>query len=155
VRLSKLQKLYLSASDKCAMVFVLWQFKNWKKLGVLSTQLRNLQIAAFTSKDDGWWLKNFILQLAIDTKIFSLHTRQSLYDVQNHRRSRSGVRLTTHLTIKCLIVNYCMRWRGIFKGFSLERGRQIFPKNHCASLFNEDLSNVPNFCRIHLAGQYL
>ncbi len=28
----------------------------------------------------------------------------------------------------------------------------IFPKNLCASLFNDDLSNEPNFGRIHLAG---
>jgi hypothetical protein len=32
-------------------------------------------------------------------------------------------------------------------------GGQIFLKNHCAALFNEDLSNEPNFVRIHLAGQ--
>jgi hypothetical protein len=31
----------------------------------------------------------------------------------------------------------------------------IFLKNHRASLFNDDLSNKPNFGRIHLAGQYL
>ncbi len=31
----------------------------------------------------------------------------------------------------------------------------IFLKNHSASLFNEDLSNEPNFGRIHLAGQYV
>jgi len=33
-------------------------------------------------------------------------------------------------------------------------GRNIL-KSHCASLFNDDLSNEPNFGRIHLAGQYL
>jgi len=30
-----------------------------------------------------------------------------------------------------------------------------FSKNHGASLFNEDLSNEPNFGWIYLAGQYL
>ncbi len=34
-------------------------------------------------------------------------------------------------------------------------GGQIFLKNRRASLFNDDLSNEPNFGRIHLAGQYL
>ncbi len=34
-------------------------------------------------------------------------------------------------------------------------GRGIFLKTFRASLFNEDLSNEPNFGRIHLAGQYL
>jgi hypothetical protein len=32
-------------------------------------------------------------------------------------------------------------------------GRRIFLKTYRASLFNEDLSNEPNFGRIHLAGQ--
>ncbi len=31
----------------------------------------------------------------------------------------------------------------------------IFLKNHRASVFNEDISNEPNFGGIHLAGQYL
>ncbi len=34
-------------------------------------------------------------------------------------------------------------------------GERIFLKTFRASLFNEDLSNEPNFGRIHLAGQYL
>jgi hypothetical protein len=32
---------------------------------------------------------------------------------------------------------------------------QIFLKNRRSSSFNKDLSNEPNFGRIHLAGQYL
>jgi hypothetical protein len=32
---------------------------------------------------------------------------------------------------------------------------RIFLKNRHDSNFNKDLSNVPNFGRIHLAGQYL
>ncbi len=32
---------------------------------------------------------------------------------------------------------------------------RIISKNLRASLFNDDLSNEPNFLRIHLAGQYL
>jgi hypothetical protein len=39
------------------------------------------------------------------------------------------------------MANYCTRWRG--------------SKNLRVSLFNDDLSNEPNFSRIHLAGQYL
>ncbi len=34
-------------------------------------------------------------------------------------------------------------------------GRLIFLKTFRASLFNDDLSNEPNFGRIHLAAQYL
>ncbi len=34
-------------------------------------------------------------------------------------------------------------------------GVHISLKNRRASLFNNDLSNEPNFGRIHLAGQYL
>ncbi len=34
-------------------------------------------------------------------------------------------------------------------------GMRIFLKTFRASLFNDDLSNEPNFGRIHLAGQYL
>ncbi len=43
-----------------------------------------------------------------------------------------------------------------FEGLSEDLGRTDFSKNlPCLSLFNEDLSNEPNFGRIHLAGQYL
>jgi hypothetical protein len=34
-------------------------------------------------------------------------------------------------------------------------GGRILPKNLCAYLFNDDLSNEPNFGQIHLAGEYL
>ncbi len=46
--------------------------------------------------------------------------------MQIQRRSQSGVRLTAHLAIECLIANYCMRWRGIFKGLSRDAGREDF-----------------------------
>ncbi len=42
-----------------------------------------------------------------------------------------------------------------FEGLSKDRGGRIFLKTFRASLFNEDLSNEPNYGRIHLAGQYL
>ncbi len=42
-----------------------------------------------------------------------------------------------------------------FKGLSESEDGQIFLKTFRASLFNDDLSNEPNFGRIHLAGQYL
>jgi hypothetical protein len=38
---------------------------------------------------------------------------------------------------------------------SQDGGREDFPKNYRASLFNYELSNEHNFGRIHLAGQYL
>ena len=43
----------------------------------------------------------------------------------------------------------------VFKGISQDGDGLIFQKNHCASLFNDDLLKEPNFGRIHLAGQYL
>jgi hypothetical protein len=42
-----------------------------------------------------------------------------------------------------------------FKGLSEDGGGRILLKTFRASLFNEDLSNEPNFGGIHLAGQYL
>jgi hypothetical protein len=45
-----------------------------------------------------------------------------------------------------------------FKGLSLDGGRADFSKNRlraCDTSFNKDLSNEPNFDRVHLAGQYL
>ncbi len=54
----------------------------------------------------------------------------------------------------CTIVNWKIRKRfNNLKG-SLGAGG-FFLKTYRASLFNEDLSNEPNFGRIHLAGQYL
>jgi hypothetical protein len=42
-----------------------------------------------------------------------------------------------------------------FKGLSEDGGWADFLKNLCDTSFNKDLSNEPNFGRIHLAGQYL
>jgi hypothetical protein len=56
----------------------------------------------------------------------------------------------------CTIVNLKTRRRSkTLKGSQRMRGGQIFLKTFGASLFNEELSNEPNFGRIHLAGQYL
>ncbi len=75
------------------------------------------------------------------------------WDAEIHKyHSETGANSqTAHLAIKCLMANYCIRWRGVFKGLSQD-GR-IFLKNCRASSFNKDLSNEPNFSRIHLAGQ--
>ncbi len=64
------------------------------------------------------------------------------------------MRLIVQLAIRCLIANYCTRWRPNFKGLSQDGDGQIFSKNLRASIFNDDLSNEPNFGRIHLARQY-
>jgi hypothetical protein len=42
-----------------------------------------------------------------------------------------------------------------FKGLMEDGSRWIFLKNLRETSFNKDLSNEPNFSRIHLAGQYL
>ncbi len=50
------------------------------------------------------------------------------------------------------IANSCTRWRRNFKGLSQHGGQANFSINICASLFNKDLLNEPNFGLIHLAG---
>ncbi len=56
----------------------------------------------------------------------------------------------------CIIVNLKTRRRSkAFKGSQRMGGGWTFLKTFHASLLNEDLSNEPNFGRIHLAGQYL
>ncbi len=47
-----------------------------------------------------------------------------------------------------------MKKLSYFKGLSLDGGRADLKSLYDAS-FNKDLSNEPNFDRIHLAGQYL
>ncbi len=42
-----------------------------------------------------------------------------------------------------------------FEGLSEDGGRADFLKTFRAYLFDEDLSNEPNFSRIHRIGQYL
>jgi hypothetical protein len=97
--------------------------------------------------------KKFIPQLAIDTEFFHSAFVKPC-SMQNQRRSQRCA-LTAHLAIECLIANCWIRWREIFKWLSQDGGRRIFLKIFHTSLFNEDLSNEPNFGRIHLAGQYL
>ncbi len=53
------------------------------------------------------------------------------------------------------IANSCTIWSYSFKGLSLQGGREDFSQNLGTSLFNGDLSDEPNFGRIHLAGQCL
>jgi hypothetical protein len=61
-----------------------------------------------------------------------------------------------HSYLNCsTIINLKTRKRTDTKGLSEDGGGRIFLKTFRASLFNEDLSNEPNFGRIHLAGQYL
>ncbi len=51
------------------------------------------------------------------------------YTMQNQKCSQSGVRLSAHLAIESLIANYCMSWRGIFKGLSQDGGPADFSEN--------------------------
>jgi hypothetical protein len=48
--------------------------------------------------------------------------------MSNQRCSWSGVCLTAQLAIRCLIANYCTRWRCNFRGLSQDEGRRIFLK---------------------------
>ncbi len=80
MRLSKLQKLYLSASDKCAMVFVpslaVEKLKKLRRFVNTIAQFTNAWsihsgFYKWKTMDDDQ--KKFILQLAIDTKFFIAH----------------------------------------------------------------------------------
>jgi hypothetical protein len=98
--------------------------------------------------------KKFILHLAIENDFFhSAFVNPCM--MENQRRSQSGVRLTAHLAIECIMDNYCTRWRPCVKGLSLDGGWRIFLKSRRDVSFNKDLSNETNFDWIHLAGQYL
>ena len=81
------------------------------------------------------------------------------YTLKCEKKSKSlhpSVRLTAHLAIECIMGNYCTRWRPCVKGLSLDGGGgRIFLESRRYVSFNKDLSNEPNFNRIHLAGQYL
>jgi hypothetical protein len=59
-----------------------------------------------------------------------------------------AIKFFAHFPIKYPMTNYCIRWRGIFKGLSEDGGWED-------SSFNKGLSNEPNFGRIFLAEQYL
>ncbi len=66
------------------------------------------------------------------------------------------MRLTAHLAVKCLMaITVHIRWRGNFKGISHDGGWADFSEKLPRLSFNKDLSNEPNFRRIHLAGQYI
>jgi hypothetical protein len=61
-------------------------------------------------------------------------------------------KLGNEKNIGCLIVNYKTRRRSdTLKGSQRMGEGRIFLKTCRASLFNDDLSNEPNFCWIHLA----
>jgi hypothetical protein len=53
------------------------------------------------------------------------------------------------------IANSCTWWPCSFKRLSQQGGWEDFSQILGTSLFNDDLSNEPNFGQIHLAGQYL
>jgi hypothetical protein len=88
-------------------------------------------------------------------------------------RSKEHTAPTAPLVLHCTRIHKCaikkfgingqMRIKLLFdchlsntlKGSRRMGGRRIYLKIFRASLFNEDLSNEPNFGQIHLAGQYL
>jgi hypothetical protein len=102
-------------------------------------QFTNAQrfIAAFTSEKLWMTIKKLIPQLAIYTEFF--HSAfVNPYTMRNQTCSRSGVRLSAHLAIESLIANYCMSWRGIFKGLSQDGGWADFSKNLRDTSFYKD-----------------
>ncbi len=106
--------------------------------------LCNLQrcafIAAFTS-EKRWMIKSLFCNLQLIPNIFSMHLPIRVrYKSRDAAGGRGGVRLTEQLAIsRCLIANYCKRWRHSFKGLSQDGGWADFSKNLRASLFNDDL----------------
>ncbi len=73
------------------------------------------------------------------------------------RRTKCTMNILRSYLNCCTIVNWKTRRRSntLKDSRRMHWGRADFLKTFCASLFNEDLSNEPNFGRIHLAGQYL
>jgi hypothetical protein len=70
--------------------------------------------------------KKFIPHLAIENDFYSAFVNPCM--MLNQRRSQSGMRLTAHLAIECIIGNYCTRWCPCIKGLSLDGGRADFSK---------------------------
>jgi hypothetical protein len=71
--------------------------------------------------------KRFILHLAIDNDFFHSAFVKTLYDLKQ-KASQSGVRLTAHLPIECLMDKYCMRWRHSLKKLSVNGEQADFSK---------------------------
>jgi hypothetical protein len=65
--------------------------------------------------------KKFIPQLAIDIEYFQ-RAFVNPCTMLNQRRSWSGVQITAQLAIRCLLANYCTRYRLSFKGLSQDGG---------------------------------
>ncbi len=68
------------------------------------------------------------------------------------------VRNEYSLQLSKLLYNWQLKNKEVllfFEGVLEDGGGRIFLKSFRASLFNEDLSNEPNFGRNHLVGQYL
>ncbi len=147
--LYKLRNLNPSTTDKCAMVFAPHSINCAmllkKHLRFFIFQLCGAFIAAFTSKNDGWRSKKVYSWTGNLYRIFSSRIWQSLYDVKPNAKS---VRCAPYWAND----NCCTRWHCNFKGLPQYRGTNRFLiKTSAASLFNDDLSNEPNFGRIHLA----
>jgi len=71
--------------------------------------------------------KRFIPHLAIDIDFFhSAFVNPCM--MYNQRQSQSGVHLTAHLYIECLMDNYYTRWRHCCKGLSVDGRRADFSK---------------------------
>ncbi len=115
VRLSKLQKLYPSAIDKCAMVFVpplaVEKLRNW---GVLLTPLHNIQmggafITAFTSEKQ--WMtitKSLFRDWQLIPNFFIAHLSILVRCKTKGAIGAVCVHITAQLAINCLTANYSM-----------------------------------------------
>ncbi len=108
----------------------------WRNLGVFNTSahcsltvrqfLRNLQTneaftEAFTSEKRLMTIKKSLFRHWPLMKNFFLAYFSILVRCKT-KGAVVAVRRTAHLAIKCLMANYCIRWRGIFKGFSHDGG---------------------------------
>jgi hypothetical protein len=71
--------------------------------------------------------KRFVPHLANETELFHCAFANP-FMMYNKWSSQSGVRLTAHLAIECIMGNYCTSWRPCVKGLSLNGGRVDFSK---------------------------
>ncbi len=109
--------------------FGLWKKKLWPFFNTIAqfTNARSIHSAFYQWRmiDDN--KKRFIPHLAIETELFhSAFVNPCM--MLNQRHSQSGVCLTEHLAIECIMGNYCPRWHPCIKGLSLNGGRVDFSK---------------------------
>jgi hypothetical protein len=119
---SKLQKLYPSklASEQWSL-FRLWQLKK-EEIEALSTIT---QFSIHRGEKSWMMIKK---SLFCNCPLIAIFLIMQLSILVRYKTKRAVGAMCACLHIKCLMANYCMRWRGIFTGLSLDGGQADFSK---------------------------